>query len=81
MSCKEIIDRRNKLREIALKHPTNENIEQHIASRKEANKIPRREKRLEEKRKTEEIENNIYNPKQFFNASILLKKVLNNKLK
>lgn len=31
-NCKKIIDRKNKLREI-LKQPTNENIEQHSASR------------------------------------------------
>lgn len=68
-SFKEIIDRRNKLQEIALKPPTNENIKQYTAGRKEVNKTLRREKILEEKRKIEEIENNSYNPKQFFNAS------------
>jgi len=45
VSCKEIKDRRNKLREIALKHPTNENKEQYTASRNEANKTLRREKK------------------------------------
>jgi len=73
VNCKEIIDRRNKLREITLKHPTNENIEQYTASRKEANKTLRSKKRLEEKRKIENIENNRYNPKQFFNASNTIK--------
>jgi len=72
-SCKEIIDKRNKLREIALKHPTNENIVQYTACRKEANKTLRREKRLDMKRKIEEMENNRYNPKQFFNASNTIK--------
>jgi len=75
-NCKEIIDKRNKLREIALKHPTNENIEQYTASRKEANKILRKEKRLEEKRKIEEMENNRYNRKNFFNTSNTIKQGL-----
>lgn len=44
-NCKENIDRRNKLREIAVKHSTNEIIQQYSLSRKEANKTLRREKK------------------------------------
>jgi hypothetical protein len=43
-NCKEIIDKRNKLREIVLKYPTNENIERYTASRKEVNKIQEEKK-------------------------------------
>ncbi|VVC39774.1 Reverse transcriptase domain [Cinara cedri] len=67
--CKEIVDRSNKLREKALRNPTDENLERYNASKIETNKTLRKEKRQEEKRKIEEIEKNRFNSKKFFSNS------------
>lgn len=48
--CKETVDRRNKLREIALRNPTDENLKRYKASKIKTNKTLRKEKR-QEKRK------------------------------
>lgn len=58
-----------KNREIALKNPTNEHLERYKDSKIETNRTLRRRKRKEEKRKIEEIVNNIYNSKQLFSNS------------
>ncbi|KAL4083660.1 hypothetical protein QTP88_028976 [Uroleucon formosanum] len=67
--CKETVDRRNKLREIALRNPTDENLERYKASKIETNKTLRKEKRQKEKRKIEEMEKNSFNSKKFFSNS------------
>jgi len=67
--CSDTINKRKELRKMALQNPSQENIEIFEEQRRQANKILRREKRLYEKRKIEEIDRNKYNARKFFNES------------
>jgi len=64
--CKNAIIRRNKLRKKTLQNTSDECIREYEGQRKLTNKTLRREKRLHEKKKIEEIEINSYNAKKFF---------------
>ncbi|KAL5241676.1 hypothetical protein ACI65C_009086 [Semiaphis heraclei] len=64
--CKNAIIRRNELRKKALQNTSDEYKREYEEQRKLTNKALRREKRLYEKKKIEEIEINRYNTKKFF---------------
>ncbi|KAL4131895.1 hypothetical protein QTP88_009130 [Uroleucon formosanum] len=64
--CKNAIIRRNELRKKALQNTSDECIREYDEQRKLTNKALRREKRLHEKKKIEEIEISRYNAKKFF---------------
>ncbi|KAL4084839.1 hypothetical protein QTP88_027723 [Uroleucon formosanum] len=64
--CKNAIIRRNELRKKALQNTLDECLREYEEQRKLTNKVLRREKRLNEKKKIEEIETNRYNAKKFF---------------
>lgn len=63
--CKNAIIRRNELRKKALQDTSDKYIREY-EERKLTNNTLRREKRLREKKKIEEIEINRYNAKKFF---------------
>ncbi|VVC37614.1 Hypothetical protein CINCED_3A007249 [Cinara cedri] len=63
--CKNAIIRRNKLKKKALQNTSDECIREYEEQRKLTNKALRREKRLYEKKKIEDIEINRYNAKKF----------------
>jgi len=58
---------------MVLQNPSQENIGIFKEQRRPANKILRREKRLYEKKKIEEIERNRYNARKFFKESRSIK--------
>jgi hypothetical protein len=62
--CKNAIIRRNELRKKALQNASDECIRKYEKQRKLTNKTLRREKRLHEKKKIEEIETNRYKAKK-----------------
>lgn len=64
--CKNAIFRRNELRKKALQNTSYECIREYEEQRKLTNKVLRRENRVHEKMKIEEIEINRYNAKKFF---------------
>lgn len=64
--CKNAIIRRNELRKKALQDTSDKCIREYEDQRKLTNKTLRKEKRLHEKKKIEEIEINRYNAKKFF---------------
>ncbi|XP_022181589.1 uncharacterized protein LOC111041595 [Myzus persicae] len=71
--CKEAIDRRNRIREKTIKDPSDINMERFKNTKKETNKVLRCEKRLAEKRKIEEIEENKNNSRRFFSKTANIK--------
>jgi len=58
---------RNELRKRLLQNPSQENIDIFKEQSRQTNRILRREKRLHEKKKIEEIERNRFNARKFFN--------------
>ncbi|XP_025196768.1 uncharacterized protein LOC112595684 [Melanaphis sacchari] len=66
MNAKNAIIRRNELRKKALQNTSDECSREYEEQRKLTNKVLRREKRLNKKKKIEEIETNRYNAKNFF---------------
>lgn len=65
--CSDAVTRRNELRKILLQNPSQENIDIFKEQIRQTNRILRREKRLHEKKKIEEIERNRFNVRKFFN--------------
>jgi len=70
---KNAIAERNELRKKALEHPSDECVRKYEEQRKLTNKTLRREKRLHEKKKVEELETNRYNARMFFKMTGELK--------
>ena len=64
--CKNVITEKNELRKRTLHNPSDECIRKYEEQRKLAKKILRRQKRLQKKKKIEEIENEKYNANIFF---------------
>ncbi|XP_025208310.1 uncharacterized protein LOC112603784, partial [Melanaphis sacchari] len=65
-NCKQVIRERNEARIKAIHTPTPENIRDFENKRREVNTLIRKEKRIAEKERLEDIENLKHNPREFF---------------